>query len=463
MRRFFEPAAAPPWLPQLLRSIRQALTDIWPAPLRLKDYATADLPAAAEHKQGLVYDGATGEAKLSDGSAWVALSTAGHSHEEEDLLLSATDRLVGRDAAGAGPAEELTVGGGLEFTGAGGLRRSALSGDVAAAAGSDAVTIAANAVSNAKLADMAEARIKGRPAAAGTGDPADLTAAEAKALLAIAAADVADFAEAVRDRVGLTLAAGTGISVTVDDAGDSITIASSVTQYSDEMAQDAVGSSLVDSATIDLSYDDAGGQISAAVRDDSIGYAKLQNVSATDRLLGRSSAGAGDVEEVACTAAGRSLIAAADAQAQRTHLRSGCMVRKSANETGINASAGGHFLSWDSEIYDDAGYHDNVVNNSRLTTLSGQTRVRVGCSIAFANVTAASQISVAIYRNGSPTYDGRPTLNGTTPTAILQPILTLCSGPIPVTGGTDYFQVGIYCSDTSIDVTTASNFWIEAC
>ncbi len=39
-------------------------------------------------------------------------------------------------------------------------------------------------------------------------------------------------------------------------------------------------------------------------------------LSATDRLLGRASAGAGAVEEIACTAAGRSLIAAADAQAQ---------------------------------------------------------------------------------------------------------------------------------------------------
>ena len=32
--------------------------------------------------------------------------------------------------------------------------------------------------------------------------------------------------------------------------------------------------------------------------DDSITYAKIQNVSATDRILGRDSAGAGDVEEI---------------------------------------------------------------------------------------------------------------------------------------------------------------------
>jgi len=49
-------------------------------------------------------------------------------------------------------------------------------------------------------------------------------------------------------------------------------------------------------------------------------YAKIQNVSATDRLLGRSSAGAGSVEEITCTAAGRALLDDASALAQRTTL-----------------------------------------------------------------------------------------------------------------------------------------------
>jgi hypothetical protein len=52
----------------------------------------------------------------------------------------------------------------------------------------------------------------------------------------------------------------------------------------------------------------------------SVTYSKIQNVTATDRLLGRSSAGAGSIEEIQCTAAGRALLADADAQAQRTTL-----------------------------------------------------------------------------------------------------------------------------------------------
>ncbi len=58
----------------------------------------------------------------------------------------------------------------------------------------------------------------------------------------------------------------------------------------------------------------------ARIANDSITYAKIQNVSATDRLLGRSSAGSGDVEEITCTAFGRSLIDDADAATARTTL-----------------------------------------------------------------------------------------------------------------------------------------------
>jgi hypothetical protein len=108
----------------------------------------------------------------------------------------ATDSLVGRDTAGTGDAESITVGGGIEFTGAGALRTTAFTGDVTKTAGGTSLTIANDAVT----------------------------------------------------------------------------------------------------------------------------YAKMQNVSATDKLLGRSSAGAGDVEEIVCTAAGRAILDDADAAAQRTTL-----------------------------------------------------------------------------------------------------------------------------------------------
>jgi hypothetical protein len=63
----------------------------------------------------------------------------------------ATDRLIGRDTAASGDPEELTVGGGVEFSGSGGIQRSALTGDVTASAGSNATTIANGVVSFAKM------------------------------------------------------------------------------------------------------------------------------------------------------------------------------------------------------------------------------------------------------------------------------------------------------------------------
>ena len=38
--------------------------------------------------------------------------------------------------------------------------------------------------------------------------------------------------------------------------------------------------------------------VSAAIQDDAVTYAKMQNVSATSKVLGRISSGAGDVEEL---------------------------------------------------------------------------------------------------------------------------------------------------------------------
>lgn len=68
-------------------------------------------------------------------------------------------------------------------------------------------------------------------------------------------------------------------------------------------------------------------------------YAKIQNVSATDRLLGRSSAGAGVVEEITCTAAGRALLDDVDAAAQRATL--GITGNRGSTEIDFGAFPGG--------------------------------------------------------------------------------------------------------------------------
>lgn len=57
----------------------------------------------------------------------------------------------------------------------------------------------------------------------------------------------------------------------------------------------------------------------AKVKDKAVTLAKLADI-ATDNLIGRSTAGSGVPELIPCTAAGRALLAAADAAAQRTAL-----------------------------------------------------------------------------------------------------------------------------------------------
>lgn len=75
------------------------------------------------------------------------------------------------------------------------------------------------------------------------------------------------------------------------------------------------------------------------IDNDVVTYAKMQNVSATDKLLGRSTSGAGDVEEIACTAAGRALLDDADNSAQRTTLGLGSIATQASSSVTITGGS----------------------------------------------------------------------------------------------------------------------------
>jgi hypothetical protein len=100
----------------------------------------------------------------------------------------------------------------------------------------------------------------------------------------------------------------------------------------DAVTVDKLGAGAVDTTAL---ADDAVTTIKVA--DDAITYAKIQNVSDTDKLLGRSSAGAGDVEEIACTSAGRALLDDADAAAQRTTLGLGTLATQDGTFSGTHS------------------------------------------------------------------------------------------------------------------------------
>lgn len=157
-----------------------------------------------------------------------------------------------------------------------------LTGDVTAGpgSGSQAATIANDAVTNAKLANMAQSTIKGRAAGAGTGDPTDLTATQATAIL--------------DNFVGDSGAGGTKGLVPAPASGDA-----AAGKYLDADGTWTVpptgGVSDGDKGDITVS---SSGTV-WTIDNDAVTYAKMQNVSAASRLLGRgSAAGSGDVEEI---------------------------------------------------------------------------------------------------------------------------------------------------------------------
>ncbi len=98
------------------------------------------------------------------------------------------------------------------------------------------------------------------------------------------------------------------------------------------------GATLADSSSIDLAKLNQASVTklgTTALDNSAVTYAKIQNVSATDKLLGRSSAGAGVVEEISLTAAGRALLDDADAAAQRTTLGLGTIATQDASTVAI--------------------------------------------------------------------------------------------------------------------------------
>ena len=141
----------------------------------------------------------------------------------------------------------------------------------------------------------------------------------------------------------------------------------------------------------------------------------------------------------------------------------GAMAVLSADLTTINASAG-YAVPWaGADVYDTDSIHDPSTNNTRLTTPSDCTYIRLYCGLKIAAATAADLMALYLRYNGGTSYNGGPYTQFVTGTT--GPSLFVSSPPILVaTPGTDYFEAYLTTSsDTSITITNnfASYFAME--
>ncbi len=124
---------------------------------------TGDVTASANSNATTIAANAVTTAKILDANVTLV-----------KMANIATDSLIGRDTAGSGVPENITLNSTLEMTGAGALQRAALTGDVAATAGSNTTTIGTAAVTLAKMANIATDTLIGRDTAA-SGVPETIT------------------------------------------------------------------------------------------------------------------------------------------------------------------------------------------------------------------------------------------------------------------------------------------------
>lgn len=134
--------------------------------------------------------------------------------------------------------------------------------------------------------------------------------------------------------------------------------------------------------TITLTGDVTGtgtGSFAATIANDAVTYAKIQNVSAADKILGRVTAGAGDIEEITCTTAGRALIDDADAAAQRTTLGLGSIATQSASSVSIT---GGSITGITDLAIADGGTNASSQTTNGVTYFNG-TSITSGSGLTF--------------------------------------------------------------------------------
>lgn len=252
--------------------------------------SNGQLSIAASGGGGGVADGDKGDITISGTGATYTVDNDAITYAKIQNV-STTDTILGRKTAGSGDIEELTA---LPW---------GFTGDVTSVADANALTIANGAVTLAKMANIATDSIIGRATAA-TGAPEVLTA--------LPWADTGDVTRSA-DSTSTTIAANAVTSAKILDgeivnadinASAAIALSKLANMGTDKILGRATAASGAIEELSALPWGFTGDVTSSAdanaltIANDAVTYAKMQNVSAASKLLGRGDSGSGDPQEI---------------------------------------------------------------------------------------------------------------------------------------------------------------------
>lgn len=144
------------------------------------------------------------------------------------------------------------------------------------------------------------------------------------------------------------------------------------------------------------------------IDNDAVTYAKIQNVTATDKVLGRVTAGAGDIEEIACTAAGRALIDDADTAAQRTTLGLVIGTNVQAQDADLTSLAT-NWIQASAAGASSLDFHEDTDNGANRVRLAG------AASTADVTVTLPAATTTLVGTDTTDTLTNKSISLGTNP------------------------------------------------
>lgn len=307
----------------------------------------------------LIYDGSTnwyaqamggGASAVSDGDKGdITVSGSGATWTIDNDVVTfakmqniATARVLGRTTASSGDIEELSAGAGITI--AGGQIASSITqytdelaqDAIGAIVDSTLVyTDATPLLSRAALTGAITASAGSNTTALGSFTKSQLDGAVSDGNV-LYVGDITQYTdELAQDAIGGILTDSSTIDFTYNDATPSITaivVDASITLAklaniaTDKLiGRDTAATGVPEAigVTGGIEFDGSGnirttaftgdvtktaGGTALTIANDAVTYAKMQNVSATDKVLGRSTAGSGDVEEITCTSFARSIL-----------------------------------------------------------------------------------------------------------------------------------------------------------